>query len=230
MKSYRVAKRYARALLEVAPRDQAEKWGAELEKLAKIVEAPELMSRLASPELPQEAREQAMQKIAERLELSFPLAIVRGGARASRADRGHRRGLAVVPGLCSIEQLGRERATLTFAIQPDDATVQRVVCGTRSDRGKKIIPTIKVDPALLGGVMAEMGGKIYDGSLATRLAEAQQRLAGLADWLVMKRRGERIQKHGGHSTFRNQRNPQERDQGLRGQHCGARDRPRALVR
>jgi F-type H+-transporting ATPase subunit delta len=42
----------------------------------------------------------------------------------------------------------------------------------------KIIPTVKVDPALLGGVMAELGGRIYDGSLATRLEEAKRRLAG----------------------------------------------------
>ena len=59
MKNYRVARRYARALLEVAPRDQTEKWGAELERLAQMVEAPELMSKLVSPELPQESREQA---------------------------------------------------------------------------------------------------------------------------------------------------------------------------
>ena len=30
----------------------------------------------------------------------------------------------------------------------------------------------------IGGVMAELGGKIYDGSLANRLAEARRQLAG----------------------------------------------------
>ena len=176
MKGSRVAKRYARALLEVAEHGEGEKWGAELEKLAKMVEAPELMVRLASPELPQEAREQAMQKIAERLELSFPLrsfAVVL--ARHGRiAEIG-----AVSQAYQDLldEQLGRARATLTFAIQPDDATVQRVVLGLEAIAHKKIIPTVKVDPALLGGVMAELGGKIYDGSLATRLVEAQRRLA-----------------------------------------------------
>jgi len=177
MKNYRVARRYARALLEVAPRDQTEKWGAELERLAQMVEAPELMSKLVSPELPQESREQAMQKIAERLDLSFPLrsfAVVL--ARHGRiGDIG-----AVSESYRNLldQQLGRERATITFAMQPDDATVQRVVAGLEGIANKKIIPTIKVDPALLGGVMAELGGKIYDGSLATRLAEAQRRLAG----------------------------------------------------
>ncbi|HVN28236.1 MAG TPA: ATP synthase F1 subunit delta [Candidatus Binataceae bacterium] len=177
MKNYRVARRYARALLEVAPRDQMERWGAELEKLAQIVESPELITKLTSPELPQESREQAMQKIAERLDLSFPLrsfAVVL--ARHGRiAEIG-----AVAESYRDLvdEQLGRERAVITFAMQPDDTTVQRVVSGLEAIAGKKIIPTIKVDPALLGGVTAELGGKIYDGSLATRLAEAQRRLAG----------------------------------------------------
>ncbi len=176
MKGSRVAKRYARALLEVAEHGEGEKWGAELEKLAKMVESPELMMRLASPELPQEAREQAMQKIAERLELSFPLrSFAMVLARHGRiAEIG-----AVSQAYQDLldEQLGRERATLTFAVQPDDATVQRVVSGLEAIAHKKIIPTVKVDAALLGGVMAELGGKIYDGSLATRLVEAQRRLA-----------------------------------------------------
>ena len=74
--------------------------------------------------------------------------------------------------------MGRARATLTFAIQPDDNELARVISGLERVSSKKIIPTVKVDPALLGGVTAELGGKIYDGSLATRLEEAKQRLAG----------------------------------------------------
>jgi F-type H+-transporting ATPase subunit delta len=177
MKSFRVAKRYALALLEVAPRDQVEKWGAELEKLAKIIESPELMPKLSSPELSQASREQAMQKIAERLDLSFPL-------RSFAVVLARHRRIAAIGAVSQSyqdlldEQLGRERAILTFAIQPDDGTVQRVVSGLEAIAGKRIIPTIKVDPALLGGLTAELGGKIYDGSLATRLAEAQRRLAG----------------------------------------------------
>jgi F-type H+-transporting ATPase subunit delta len=177
MRGSRVAKRYARALLEVADRGQAEAWGAELERLAKMVESPELMLRLGSPELSQEHREEAMRKIAERLNLSFPLrsfAVVL--ARHGRiAEIG-----AVSQSYQDLldDQMGRERATLTFATQPDGGTVQRVVSGLEALAGKKIIPTVKVDRSLLGGVMAELGGKTYDGSLASRLAEAQRRLAG----------------------------------------------------
>jgi F-type H+-transporting ATPase subunit delta len=118
-----------------------------------------------------------MGKIAERLELSFPLrsfAVV-----VARHGR-----IAEVPAIAEAyrdlvdQMLGRARATITFAVKPSDSDVQRVVAGLEGIAKKKIIPTVTTDPALLGGVVAEFGGKIYDGSLATRLAEAQRRLAG----------------------------------------------------
>ena len=177
MRSSRVAKRYARALLEVADRSQAEAWGAELEKLARMAESPELMPLLTSPEIPHQKRILAMEKIAERLNLSFPLrsfAVV-----IARHGRIHEIG-AIAQSYNDLldDMLGRERAILTFATQPDDAAVQRVVSGFEAIAHKKIIPTVKVNSALLGGVTAELGGKTYDGSLAARLAEAQRRLAG----------------------------------------------------
>ena len=177
MKGSRVAKRYARALLDLAERGNEEKWGAELERLAAIVEAPELIERLASPELPEPSRQEALAKIAERLNLSFP---VRSFAVVI-ARHGRIRDIgAIAESYRDLldQKMGRERATLTFAIQPSDAEVARVVGGLETIAKLKIIPTVKVDAALLGGVTAELGGRIYDGSLATRLAEAKRRLAG----------------------------------------------------
>jgi F-type H+-transporting ATPase subunit delta len=177
MKGSRVAKRYARALLEIAERSQAESWGGELERLAAIVESPELAARLTSPEIGDAQRQEAMAKIAERLELSFPVrsfAVVL--ARHGRIAEIGAIALAYREQVDAM--LGRARATLTFAVAPGDAEIARVVAGLEGIAGKKIIPTVKVDKDLLGGVVAELGGKIYDGSLATRLAIAKQRLAG----------------------------------------------------
>jgi len=177
MKGSRVARRYARALLEIAERGQAENWGLELDRLAATVDSPELTARLTSPEISETARREAMAKIAETLNLSFPLrsfAVVI--ARHGRIDEIGAIAQAYRDQLD--EMLSRARATLTFAVAPGDAEVARVVAGLEGIAGKKIIPTVKVDKDLLGGVVAELGGKIYDGSLATRLALAQQRLAG----------------------------------------------------
>src|SRR5258705_13625785 len=102
MKGSRVAVRYARALLELADKGNEEVWGAELERLAAMVEEPEVLERLASPELSEESRQAAMTKSAERLGLSFPLRLfAAGGARDCRipglgatggADRDRRDG------------------------------------------------------------------------------------------------------------------------------------------
>lgn len=177
MSASRVAKRYARALLELAAeQNQLEAWGAELERLARAVESPELASRLTSPELPEPLRLQAVTKIAERLQLSFPLrsfAVV--VARHGRIDATGAISHAYQTLLD--ERLGRVRANLSFAAEPSDGEVANVVAGLEGLVGKKVIPTIKVDRALLGGVVAEIEGKIYDASLETRLQEAQRRLS-----------------------------------------------------
>ena len=74
--------------------------------------------------------------------------------------------------------LGRARAALTFARDPSAEELARVVAALEAIVHKKIIPTTRIDGALVGGVVAELEGKIYDGSLASRLADAEQRLSG----------------------------------------------------
>ncbi|HTY56307.1 MAG TPA: ATP synthase F1 subunit delta [Candidatus Binataceae bacterium] len=177
MSSARVAKRYARALLELAAEQgHLEDWGAELERLARIVASPELARALTSPELQQAQRVEAMTKIAERLELSFPLrSFAAVLARHGRIDAAE----AISEAYQSLldERLGRARGQLSFASQPSDDEVARVVAGLEGLVGKKVLVTVKVNPSLLGGVVAEIGGKIYDASLETRLQEAQRRLS-----------------------------------------------------
>lgn len=177
MKSSKVAKRYARALLGLSAESaQLETWGAELERLAQMVAAPELERAFASPEITPATKLVALEKIAAKLELSYPVrsfaAVV---ARHGRIEdlpavaEAYRRMLD--------ERTGRTRAQLTFARQPSDRELAEVIGGLEAIAHKKVIPTVSVDPALIGGVVAELEGKTYDGSLASRLAQAARRLA-----------------------------------------------------
>jgi len=178
VKGSRVAKRYARALIELAtdPK-QLEAWASELELLAAAAGAPELAEQLATPDLSEEMRVQAIGKIAELLKLSFPLrsfaVVIARHRRIGELTAVSEAYLAMVD-----EALGRARATLSFARRPSDPEVEAVADGLGAIERKKIIPTVKVDESLLGGVVAELEGRIYDGSLATMLVEAQQRLSG----------------------------------------------------
>ena len=42
--------------------------------------------------------------------------------------------------------------------------------------GRTVTMTTKVDAALIGGVVTRIGGIVYDGSVATRLAKVRDRL------------------------------------------------------
>lgn len=171
-----MARRYARALLELAAeQNQLEDWGAQLSRLAATLESPELAARLASPELAEPARIEAVAKIAELEELSFPLrsfavVLARHGrvAQAGAMAQSYQELLD--------QRLGRVRATLTFAVAPSEAETACVVAGLEAMSGKKVIAALRVDGALLGGVMAELEGRIYDASLATRLDQARRQL------------------------------------------------------
>ena len=178
MKSSKVAKRYARALMGLSSdHAQLEAWGAELERLARIVDSPEVAAQLKSPTVNHTDRMAALGKIAERLDLSFPLrsfaVVVANHGRVADV-------IAMAEAYARMldDLMGRARATLTFAYQPTDDDLARVVAGLEAIAHKKIIPTTKVDASLVGGVVAELEGKIYDGSLATRLADAERRLSG----------------------------------------------------
>lgn len=178
MRSSKVAKRYARALLGLsADHNQLETWGAELERLGRVIDVPEIHASFASPEVSQAIKFEALKKIAEKLDLSFPLrsfaAVV---ARHGRIDDLPAISDAYMRMLDDL--MGRARAALTFASEPSQADLRRVLSGLEAIARKKIIPTVKIDPALVGGVIVELEGKTYDGSLAARLAEAQRRLAG----------------------------------------------------
>jgi F-type H+-transporting ATPase subunit delta len=177
LKSSKVAKRYARALLGLSGENaQLEIWGAELEKLAQMVAAPAIAVAFASPEVAPATKLEALAKIAEKLALSYP---VRSFA-AVVARHGRIEDLpAVAEAYRQMldDLMGRARGALTFAQTPSDAELAQVLSGLEAIAHKKIIPTVNVNAALIGGVVAELEGKTYDGSLASRLAQAARRLA-----------------------------------------------------
>ncbi|HVN88479.1 MAG TPA: ATP synthase F1 subunit delta [Candidatus Binataceae bacterium] len=177
MKSSKVAKRYARALLGLSNDDaQLERWGAEIEKLGQMVDAPELASAFASPQIAPSAKLEAIARIAAKLESSGP--VMSFATVLARHGR-----IGDLPAVADAfqrmldERMGRARATLTFAQAPNDGDLSRVVAALEKIADKKIIPTVNIDAALIGGVVVELEGKTYDGSLANRLAEAAHRLA-----------------------------------------------------
>lgn len=177
MRSSKVARRYARAMLGLSSdHHQLETWGGEIEKLAQIVEAPEIIGAFISPEVTPAAKIQALRIISDKLELSYPvrsfaLVVARHGRIEDLAP------IAESYARMLDDLMGRTRATITFAQQPSNTDLESVLTGLAAVARKRIIPTVKVNPKLIGGVIAELEGRTYDGSLARQLTEAARRLA-----------------------------------------------------
>src|ERR1700694_1247739 len=92
---------------------QLEAWGAELERLARIVDSPEVAAQLESPTVTHADRMEALGKIGERLDLSFPVRSV-GGVVASHGRVREVAAMAESYARMLDHLMGRARATLIF--------------------------------------------------------------------------------------------------------------------
>lgn len=174
-----VAERYAKALSQVV--DNPEELDRAVESLYAFQEAVEederLAQVLANPAIPKAAREKVLNTLLERLECPAPVAqlvrvLLRRGrigvlADVSRqfAEKADRR-------------LNRSRAHITTA-EPllEDQETRIRECLERYS-GKTVTLDKAIDPYLMGGVVAEIDGKVLDGSLRTRLEIMKDALMG----------------------------------------------------
>lgn len=112
------------------------------------------------------------------------------GARASAATvvivrhlvqqpRGRRIG-EMLRGAAGVvaDQRGFDVATVTTAVPLTDAQLERLERSLASTAGRSIRFDTIVDPAVLGGVRIQIGDDVIDGSVASRLSDLRQKLAG----------------------------------------------------
>ena len=72
------------------------------------------------------------------------------------------------------------RITMRSA-RPLDSQQQEQIAGAFARlTGKQVLPTVAVDPELLGGIVVEVGSKVYDGSVRTQLERLAKELGGSA--------------------------------------------------
>lgn len=69
---------------------------------------------------------------------------------------------------------GRVRARVTSATSLSDGQVEKIKAQLASMTGKEVMLTTEVDADLIGGVVARVGSKIYDGSVRTHLERMRE--------------------------------------------------------
>jgi F-type H+-transporting ATPase subunit delta len=171
------AKRYARAVFEVAQEQgQLEQWAERLVVIRDVLSRPEVHSVLANPTIGAQRRGEA-------------------GA-AVLGDRAGPEGVNLVKLLVVSERLdeidaiideytrladeasGRVRATAVTAIPLPRADADKLGQDLSRRLGRTVRLEVRVDTSIIGGLVLQIGDRVVDGSVATRLQQLRRSLAG----------------------------------------------------
>jgi F-type H+-transporting ATPase subunit delta len=179
--AHALARRYARAALDVAESRGGEAAAAlhrGLVELVALVERhPPLRGALVDPRVGPDARGRLLEAIAEKARL--PELTRRVVALLTAHDR-----LPLLPALaeaCGEELLARRgilTAEATSAAPLSEAQRRSLARALGEVTGLEVELRSDVDPEVLGGVRVRMGGKTYDGTVRGHLAALRRSLAG----------------------------------------------------
>ncbi len=171
------AHRYARALFSLAQEeDGVGSIRGELDDMARLLAAnPDLRRRLFQPLHPASERRQVLNSVCEQgggsqtIRNFFAFLIEQRRLVAFDAIRDEFNRLAD-------EAAGRVRAEVRSANPLRDEQRARLVDALARRTGKNIELTVHVDPSLIGGAIATVGGLVFDGSLRTQLSQLRSTL------------------------------------------------------
>ncbi|MDH5751229.1 MAG: ATP synthase F1 subunit delta [Deltaproteobacteria bacterium] len=175
MSSMVIAKRYAKALMNLAVKENSvEQVGEGLDTLADaLVESAEFAAALADPKVPQSVKAQIM---AEVLKKAQAHTLVSNFVRLLTEKR---RLVLMGEIRTAFHQLADEKAGRAYA----RVRVAEKLTGDQEARlkkqlenlsGKNLTLQVTVDPDLLGGAVARIGSTVWDGSLRNQLDQIRQ--------------------------------------------------------
>lgn len=172
-----VARRYAAALADVAiERKITERARQDLDAFAAaFAEASDLRNFLESPTIGRGAKQEAIEKIAARMDLSEP---VRNFIRLI-VDHRRTHELEEIRQAFGEElnaRLGIAEAIVVSARALDEREKAALAEALERRTGKKIEAHFEQDASLVGGAVVRVGSTVYDGSVREQLARLQERL------------------------------------------------------
>ena len=182
------ATRYARALLDVAVKEADQGTGASgvndaLKRIeaelaafvALFTEHPSLEKVLLNPAVPVGRKQAVVAALAARLKTSSILAKLI--MLLAERDR-----LVLLPELLAsygarlLDHQQVVRAEVTTAVPLGADRTQAIERGLAQLTGRTVMLATKVNPSIVGGVVARIGSTVYDGSVTTQLQKMKQRL------------------------------------------------------
>jgi F-type H+-transporting ATPase subunit delta len=172
-----VARRYAKALVEVAAAsDELEAVRQDLRALADLLrEHRDLRQFVSNPSVSRRDAGEVMRDVAaamkaRALTVTFLQVLLEGGRLA---------GLEAILRAYELlvdERFGRVKAVVTSAAPLEADAQERLRRRLGEVTGKDVYLEMRQDPALLGGVVTQIGSRVFDGSLKTQLARLRDEM------------------------------------------------------
>ncbi len=176
MKHYLIAERYAKALADQIADAELQAAVCALEEAAEIYAGSDaLRNVLSSPAIELEKRVEVLRQVMTAAEIVptasrlVELLLVRGR-------------IALLPNVNEIfgaladERLNRVRAKVTTAAKMTDDQKSRLARALGAWIGRDVHVREKLDPDILGGVVAQLAGVVIDGSVRTRVERLREEL------------------------------------------------------
>ena len=170
-----IARRYAGAIFDLAIKQNTlDRTLDDVKEIAQLFSIRKLSYLLREPKIPAKRKETVLrQNLADRVlptSLNLALLVVQ------------RELVEIMPNIArELEQLvldykNQAKAEVTTARSMDDAQLAEVKQALERRTGKTILISTKVQPDILGGVVARVGDQVIDGSIRTRLSMLRQQL------------------------------------------------------
>lgn len=172
-----LSRRYARALVEaVAEPPALEAAGRDLETFVQLLrDHRDARALLANPGVQRRDKEAFLQRLTAALGLG-PIVTTFLDLLLEKGRLGHLEIIARMYQDLVDERLGRVRAEVTTAAPLNEGVGSRLAQRLAAVAGKHVVLETKLDPGLLGGMVARVGDTVYDGSLRGQLAQVREQM------------------------------------------------------
>lgn len=176
MRTDAVARRYARALFSLAKGEGS--LDAVAIALGTVTDAmiePDVMRVLTGP-VQKDRKRELLTKIADTV--NAPGAVqnfLQILAEHGRLD--HIEGIRSVFDALLDRERGITRAVIRSATDLSDDIRDEITRAFGAITGRTVLARVDVDPSLIAGVIVEVDGRVYDGSLRTELGKIRQQMA-----------------------------------------------------
>lgn len=145
----------------------------ELYTLARLVStSDELQTLLTDPLVPVERRQQVIEELLAGKVARSTLAVASMIVAAGRAR--DLPGIADALVALGAAESGKEVAVVRSAIDLNDDQKTRLAAALQRAVGKQVEIRVVIDPSVLGGLVAQVGDTVIDGSIRRRLDQLKQ--------------------------------------------------------